>query len=223
MIGTELARSIAAPSEFEFDGKKFEAKAYTLSDWGRAANYLKEKRQDEILRMVSAQKKYLPHDTWKELWNEAFAKAQSVEITPEDFAGGVNEDGSEKTGWIDTPEGVAYATWQMVEKVVPGQYTLDRVTEIVGEMAQHDAEKFERLKADRDEAAQVDAMSKNSESPADARPGEAEVQGETRDTTMTGAPTETGATATTTPTMITTKATTKHDRTTSAGTASSGN
>jgi len=77
MIGSELARTTAAPSEIEFDGKRFAVK-YTVEDWGVAANHLKKARQKEILDLIVMQKDSLPHDLWKEVWSEAFEQAKAL-------------------------------------------------------------------------------------------------------------------------------------------------
>lgn len=188
MISSELGRTVAAPTLVEFDGKQVEFGAYTLHDWGVAAKYLRRQKQDDLLRMIAAQRENLPPDLWREEWDKAKADAQAIEITPEEIAGGTDANGNEFIGWIDTPAGVAFAVWQLLEKKQPGAYTLERVEVIVGEMAQKEVEKFERLKMDRDEAAQVDAASKNSESPA--------IAGQEKTPTPTTTPTAPEATAT---------------------------
>lgn len=121
-----LCRVVGAGTTIEIQGVTRRLAAMTLNDWGIVENRILQKKRKAILAAIVDQREFLPDDVWVREWQAAYDRAEGV----------CRVSFKELDAWVSTDEGMAFTLWLMLERHHAGEFTYERLLDIVGAMTE---------------------------------------------------------------------------------------
>lgn len=148
-----LGRAIGAPTLIEWQGRTYKFGPLLIEDLGTVEHHLLGKKKNPIQEVMPFLEG-LPPEMAEKLLHQAYNDARKINtISPE-----------EMSAWLSTIEGIGYTVWLCLERNHKGEFTVEQVIQMLGEMSPTELEKIEGL---RDQAAGLDQLG-NSTGPAPA-------------------------------------------------------
>lgn len=139
-----LGKAVGSGVPIVFNGEHLILEPMTLRDYGLIEQHIIQKRVNPVEK-VRPMLDGLSDEAQKHLLSLAYA----------DLKGSTTATLEESTAFIDSIEGVAFTLWILLNKSMPGKYTLPAVQEIVNAMT---PEELSKVMNARDQAAGTDEL-----------------------------------------------------------------